>query len=231
VVGDGAGQTVNGTTADRAGNTTAIAVHGLNVDTVAPSVAISGVVNGSKYVVGTPLAPTCSANDSLSGLAAPCTLTITGGNSNGVGPFTATATATDIAGNTATATVHYDVVYGWQGFDQPINDTAHQSGQSTSVFKAGSIVPAQFTLVNANGQVITPATAPQWLTPVQGVATTEPVDESVYVVSDDSGTAYRQAGTQWKYNWKTPATGSGYYWRVGVTLDDGQTYFVNIALR
>ena len=55
---------------------------------------------------------------------------------------------------------------------------------------------------------------------------------SVYSASTDSGSDFRYDATaqQYIYNWKTPNTG-GNYWRIGVTLDDGQTYYVNIGLR
>jgi hypothetical protein len=70
-----------------------------------------------------------------------------------------------------------------------------------------------------------------WLTPVKGSAMSAPIDESVYPISADSGTTYRYDATagQYIYNWKT-ATGGSYY-RIGVKLDDGQTYYVNIGLR
>jgi hypothetical protein len=99
------------------------------------------------------------------------------------------------------------------------------------VFKAGSTVPAQFSLTDAAGNGIQPLTAPVWLSPAQGAVTTQPVDENVYTDPADSGSAYKQAGTKWKYNWKTASSQAGFYWRIGVLLDDGETHFVNIALR
>ena len=97
-----------------------------------------------------------------------CTVTVTGGNANGVGTFTWTATAKDNAGNTTTITGTYTVTYRFDGFLQPINDTAHQVGVSTSMFKAGSTVPVKFQLKNAAGTVVQPASAPDWITPVKG---------------------------------------------------------------
>lgn len=35
----------------------------------------------------------------------------------------------------------------------------------------------------------------------------------------------------YRYNWGTSRTGVNYYWRIGVRLDDSQTYTVNIELR
>jgi large repetitive protein len=32
------------------------------------------------------------------------------------------------------------------------------------------------------------------------------------------------------YNWSTYGFATGDYWRIGVTLEDGQTYYVNIGL-
>ena len=231
VSSQGAQQLVqSGQVCDRAGNCSSGSTS-ISLDSVAPAVSVIGVSEGSKYVIGAAPTPTCSATDSGSGLNAPCSLTIVGGNSNGVGSFTATASATDVAGNSTTVVVHYKVIYGWQGFSQPINDTAHQVGSTVSVFKAGSTIPAQFTLTNAAGQAVQPLTAPVWITPAQGVATSLPVDESVYSDAPDSGSFYRQAGSQWKYNWKSSSSQSGFYWRIGVRLDDGETYYVNIALR
>ena len=73
--------------------------------------------------------------------------------------------------------------------------------------------------------------APRWLTPVKGSAMSAPIDETVYSASPDSGSTYRYDATsqQYSYNWKTGSGGN--YWRIGVTLDDGQTYYINIGLR
>jgi TRAP-type uncharacterized transport system substrate-binding protein len=100
------------------------------------------------------------------------------------------------------------------------------------VFKAGSTVPVKLQLKKSNGTVVQTNAAPVWLTPVKGSAMSAPVDETVYTVSADSGSTYRydSSAQQYIYNWKTPNAGGNYY-RIGVTLDDGQTYYVNIGLR
>jgi len=136
----------------------------------------------------------------------------------------------DGAGNTTTQSGTYKVAYQFDGFLQPINDTAHQVGTTTSIFKAGSTVPVKLVLKNAAGTVVQPASTPEWMSPVKGSSTSAPVDESMYSAPADSGTAFRSDGGQWIYNWKTPSSG-GNYWRIGVKFDDGQTYYVNIGLR
>ncbi len=224
---------VTGTAVDKAGNKGTTTVSGINVDTVKPVVTIGGVTDGATYTVGAVPTATASAKDTTSGLAAPASGVRTGGTANGVGTFTYTATATDKAGNVGTATVTYQVVYGYGTtlFLQPVNDTAHQTGLSTSVFNAGQTIPMKFQLKNAAGQIVQAGSAPQWLAPVKGSSTAAAVNESAYTSTASSGTVYSWDGTQYQYNWKTDKTQAGSYWRVGVSLDDGKTYYVNIALR
>lgn len=203
----------------------------LSIDTKAPTVTVNGVTDGASYTLGAVPTPTCSASDTLSGLTGACTGRLTGGNANGVGTFTYTASATDRAGNTASSTVSYKVAYRFDGFLQPINDTGHQVGLTTSIFKGGSTVPAKIQVLRADGTVVTPLSAPLWLTPTRGSALSGPVNESVYADPTTSGTTYTLNGNQWHYNWGTKGLTAGWYYRIGVRLDDGNTYYVNIGLR
>jgi hypothetical protein len=149
-----------------------------------------------------------------------------------VGPQSKTVTATDKVGHTKSEICSYSVNYGFSGFLRPINWTAHQvMGTNASTFKAGSTVPVKFVLKDANGNVVQAASPPQWLTPAKGSATTQPVDESLYSEPATTGTTYQWTGTHYQYNWASPKNGTGYFWRIGVKLDDGQIYYVNISLR
>ena len=162
---------------------------------------------------------------------------MTGGLPNGVGTYSFTATARDKAGNVAMVTGTYRVIYGFYGFLQPINDTGRPavcgSPCPVSVFNGGSTIPVKFQLKRADGTIVQANSAPQWLTPARGAALSLPVDESPPSGTASSGTAYRWDGTsrQYIYNWGTKGVKTGYYWRVGVTLDDGETYYVTIGLR
>ena len=233
---NGAGQSASGTAVDKAGNSADATVSGINIDTASPNITVNGVVNGTKYVLGTAPIPTCTATDSGSGVSTGgCNVTVAGGNANGVGLFTYVATATDKAGNASTATGSFKVIYRFDGFLQPINDTAHTICASCqlSVFKGGSTVPAKFQLKKADGTVVQAVALPVWNTPQKGAATTAAVDESVYSDPATSGTSYRwdSAAQQYIYNWSTKGLTAGFYWRIFVTLDDGETYLTNIALR
>lgn len=224
---------VTGTAVDNAGNTASATLSGINIDTVAPVVTIGGVADGAIYTLGAVPTPTASATDATSKLDGSASGARTGGTTNGVGTFTYTATATDKAGNVGTATVSYQVVYGFGTtlFLQPVNDTAHQTGVATSVFNAGQTIPMKFQLKNSSGQVVQTGSAPKWLTPVKGSATNAAVNESAYTDTPSVGGTYSWSPSQYQYNWKTEKSQAGWYWRVGVSLDDGQTYYVNIALR
>jgi hypothetical protein len=231
---DGGGQSVTGRAVDKADNTASTTVSGINIDTTKPAISDPGFKD--VYTLGDPAIPTsataCTATDTGSGLDS-CVLSITGGQPNGVGTFTFTATATDRAGNTATRTGTYKVIYRWDGFLQPINDTAHQLNLGLSVFKGGSTVPAKFQLKRADGTVVQANRAPQWLTPVQGSLTTALVSELLFSDAETTGSDFRwdAGGQQYQYNWSTKGSATGYQYQVRVALDDGQVYTVSIGLR
>jgi hypothetical protein len=248
VAASGANESVAGTAVDNAGNSNTYTVTGLNVDLFSPTVVISGVADGATYQLGAVPMPTCAAVDGLSGSAG-CTGTIaklgtagapvsgsvgcsSSGDTTGcVGTYTYTATGRDIAGNTTTRVVTFRVIYRFSGFAQPINDTAHDRGAETSIFKAGSTVPVKFDVERADGSTVVPDTAPQWLAPVKGSSLAAAVDEGAYTGTATSGDTYRSAGSQFIYNWSTKGLLAGFYYRVGVRLDDGTVYTVNIGLR
>ena len=238
VATDGANQAATGHATDVAGNTSAVITVKVNVDQTAPSVSVGGLASSTgtnTWPLGTKPTPTCSAHDTTSGVDTCTVVSVTGGSPNGVGTYTVTARATDKAGNSNMATATYTVVYyvpqGVAFFLQPVNDTGHMQTLNTSIFKAGSTIPLKFQLTSAGGSVVQPNTAPVFLTPVRGSSTGAAVNEAAYSTSSSSGSSFRYdaTGQQWIYNWQTPSAGAGYYYRVGVLLDDGTTQFVNIG--
>ncbi|HEY3335172.1 MAG TPA: PxKF domain-containing protein, partial [Candidatus Limnocylindrales bacterium] len=127
------------------------------------------------------------------------------------------------------------VYYRFDGFLQPINDTAHsQTCGATcpiSIFKAGSTIPVKFELKRSDGSIV-PANAPPTFTgPVKGGKTTDPVDESAYTELPTPGSSFSLNGGQYQYNWSTKGLQAGYYYRIGAVLDDGTVQYVYIGLR
>jgi MBG domain (YGX type) len=122
------------------------------------------------------------------------------------------------------------ITYRWDGFLQPINDTAHQTGVE-SKFKLGQTVPAKFVIKNASGAVVTQATNPTFARSVNlGQCDANAVAENV---TDDltpaAGGTYGWDGSKYHYNWSTKGLTAGEY-RIYANLADGTKRFVDICL-
>ncbi len=103
---------------------------GLDLDGVAPFVTVTGVSAGATYPLGNVPSAGCDTQDAQSGVATAATLTVTGGDSNGLGSFTATCSgAVDNAGNSADAvSVTYMVVPAGTPVDSCGGYTVYKNG-------------------------------------------------------------------------------------------------------
>ncbi|MGZ6315865.1 MAG: PxKF domain-containing protein, partial [Anaerolineales bacterium] len=219
------------TVTDAAGNVSVPSnVVTVKIDKTKPT--LNPVVNPNPVILNGAATVTAGAVDALSGIAVQACDSV---STRTVGSQSVGCLATDKAGNTSVARATYTVIYRFDGFLQPINDTNHPlvcgSPCLASIFKSGSTVPAKFQLKDASGKVVQSVQAPIWVTPLKGNATSSAINESVFSDAPTSGTAYRLTGNQYVYNWGTKGFAAGFYWRIGVTLDDGQTYYVIVGLR
>jgi hypothetical protein len=93
----------------------------------------------------------------------------------------------------------------------------------------------KFQLRNADGTLVDPGTAPQFLQPVKGSAlgASATVDETSYSDPGTAGAAFKYDSTtaQWIYNWKTAKGDAGFWYRIGVQLPDGSKQYVSIGLK
>jgi choice-of-anchor C domain-containing protein len=214
----------SGSCSDNAGNTApSINSPAFKIDLSDPYdvTFVGGPSDGVSYSFGSvPAAPTCTASDRISGFDH-CTVT---GYSTTVGSHTLTATAYDVAGRSATATLSYTVL-AWtlHGFYQPVD----MLGRWNTV-KGGSTVPLKFNIfagstelkdtADVQGFTATPATCPN------GSATTDSI-----AVTATGGTSLRSAG-QFVYNWQTPKKAGACYVITMTTLD-GYTLSANFILK
>src|SRR5918997_228698 len=215
----------SGSVSDVAGNTN----QGINsapykIDLSDPTnvAFVGGPSDGASYDFGNvPAQPTCTAQDSVSGLKS-CAVT---GYSNAVGNHTLTATATDNAGRTATKTLSYTVL-AWKlsGFYQPVD-----MNDVVNTVKNGSTVPLKFEVFKASGAELTDTgIIKQPLTAKQVSCTAfngDPVDEIELLATGSTTLRYDSTGGQFIYNWQTPKGASqvGKCYTVSVGTQDGSS--------
>ena len=122
------------------------------------------------------------------------------------------------------------IVYGWDGFLQPINDTAHQTGVQQSKFKLGQTIPAKFVLKNAAGAVVQQATDPTFTRSGNlGACDSTAATDTTEAVTPDAGSTFTWDGSQYHYNWSTKSLTAGEY-RIYANLADGTKHYVDICL-
>jgi hypothetical protein len=222
VSGEGAGQSATGNAVDNAGNSASASVTGINIDKTAPNVSlVGGPADGGSYVFGSvPAAPTCSASDALSGLDGTCNVS---GYGTTVGTHTVTASATDKAGNTNTATASYTVL-AWtlKGFYAPVDMLDANGNEIINTVKAGQTVPLKFNVYAGTTELTTTAAVQKFSalqTACNATATTGDVE-----ITNTGGTSlrYDATGGQFIQNWQTPKK-AGECYRVTVFTADGST--------
>jgi hypothetical protein len=105
---EGAGQSASGMAMDNAGNSASTTVSSIHIDKTAPNVSLSGT---GSYTVDQSVSVTCSADDALSGVASSTCNGASGpAYSFGVGSHAVTASASDFADNSASASGSFTVV-------------------------------------------------------------------------------------------------------------------------
>lgn len=195
------------------------------VDTTPPLVSVSGVTDGGTYTLDDDQpAPACSASDALSGLAAPCSGMLTS-PPGGVGTFSYTATATDRAGNTASATVTWRVVYPFTGFFDPVSNLP-----ATNRITAGRAVPVKFGLGGDRGLGVLAAGWPRSVTvPCDATAPVDVIEETT--TAGNSSLSYDPATGVYTYVWKTLPEWAGSCRQFTLRLADGTEHHLRFELR
>jgi hypothetical protein len=171
-------------------------------DTTPPVVNVTGVTEGSSYILGTVPQAGCSTTDEGSGVAVEASLSLSGGNTLGVGTFTATCSgALDNAGNPGnTATVNYNVAFQFTGFTGPVNNPPVMN-----IAKAGQTIPLKWRITDANGNPITNLTTvgvTATSLSCEAGMTADSIEE--YVVGGSGLQNLGDGYNQW--NWKIPTS-------------------------
>ncbi len=217
-LGQGADQSVSGTAVDNAGNSASTDVTGINIDLTPPEVTVTGVINGAVYTLGSVPAAGCVTTDTLSGVQTDATLSVIGGNANGVGLFDASCTgALDRAGNPGEATVTYQVIYPYTGFFPPV-----ENPPAVNVARAGAAVPIKFSLAGDRGFDIFAADSPTSAAIACSGGQTSDIEQTV--TAGNSSLNYDPVTDQYIYVWKTRKIWAGTCQQFILTLNDGTVH-------
>ncbi|MGI8657773.1 MAG: PxKF domain-containing protein [Candidatus Limnocylindria bacterium] len=208
----------SGAVSDAAGNSAAsIDSAAFKIDLSDPyNVAfVGGPAAGSSHYFGSvPGAPTCTADDDVSGLAS-CTIS---GYSSAVGNHTLTATATDTAGRTAQATRSYSVL-AWtlSGFYRPVDMAG-----VVNMVKGGSTVPLKFEIFVGATELTSTASIASFKVATIGCTALDDLSTDEIENYSTGGTSlrYDSVDGQFIQNWQTPK-GAGKCYRVTMTAQDG----------
>lgn len=203
---------------DKAGNTEDIQNTEIKIDKTAPKITINAPADGSQYVLKSTINADWSVTDEVSGIDK-SNGTVTSGSpvdTSSVGSKEFTVTAADVAGNSITKTIKYNIVYNFGGFQSPIKD-----GKS---FNGGSTIPVTFQLTDASKDYVSNAVVS---IEVDGKAASASGNSN-----DGSSFRYDTSANQYVFNLsaKNNSLGSGAH-TLKITLDDGTTYSQNITIK
>lgn len=197
-----------------------------NIDKTPPTVSlVGGPADGGTYYFGfVPSAPTCSASDALSGLDGSCSVS---GYSTAIGTHTVTASATDKAGNPASASATYTVrAWSLKGFYAPVDMNGVYN-----VVKSGHSVQLKFE-VFAGPKELSDTSVVQSFTPALVACPAGSGEAIGGGASATGGTAlrYDTAAGHFIQTWQTPRQAGACY-RVTVMTRDGSSLVAFFRLR
>ena len=222
---DTAGATFNGSCTNDAGLSTNAASLTIKRDATAPTSIgfVGGPAAGASYYFGSvPAVSTCTADGAISGLAS-CAVT---GYSTVVGPHTMTATATDNAGNQATATQSYTVLaWTFNGFYNPVD----MNGVYNTV-RGGSTVPLKFEVFAGSTELTATSVVQSFVQTRITCDGTLPTDEIEIVTTGGTSLRYDATAGQFIQNWQTPRQ-AGQCYRVTMTTQDGSSLVAFFKLK
>lgn len=196
------------------------------LDITSPQITINVPTNGGEYILNQNILADWSAIDLESGIASK-----TGTKQNGeaidtatVGTKTFTVDAIDNAGNSATKTVSYNVVYNFAGFFQPIDNLPLWNS-----VKAGSAVPVKFSLDGDQGlDIFTTGYPISQKIDCDLNALLDPIEETV--TAGSSSLSYNATIDQYNYVWKTDKAWTGTCRQLVVQFKDGTYHRANFKL-
>jgi hypothetical protein len=222
--------TVQCSVTDDSGNTGSGSFTVTVVDTTDPVVTcganIQAEATGPGGAVVTWGAGQCTASDLVDTGVTDCTEDPASGSTFPLGPTTVECSMTDASGNTGTGTFVVTVVFGFDGFFQPIDNLLLNS------VKAGSGIPVKFSLGGNMGLDIFFEDKAPWSIKVNCDSYDDYGEDPIETVtSGGSGLTYDAAADQYVYVWKTEKGWAGTCRQLVVKLADGSLHAANFKFK
>jgi hypothetical protein len=215
---EGASQTAQGTCQDNAGNSASDSLGGISIDKTSPSLSPS-ISPSSTLLLGASATASANATDGLSGVD---TQSCGGVDTSTIGTRSVTCSATDKAGNSASASLSYTVIYNFTGFFAPVDNDP-----TCNVVKAGSAVPIKFSLHGYQGMNIFASGYPAVSAGTCSGVPLDTIEETV--TAGGSSLNYDSTSDQYIYVWKTDKAWDGKAMRFTIKLADGTTHFARFT--
>ena len=184
-------------------------------DIVPPQITINSLIHdGNSFNFGDiPSAPTCTAQDVLSGVNGNCSVT---GYQTGVGTHQIQFTASDLAGNTNTITIHYQILpWSLLGFYQPVDMNG-----VVNTAKGGSTVPLKFEVFSGSIEKTSTSDISSFTQNTISCSSLAGHTEDAIEITTTDLTGLQYTGGQFHANWKTPKSPNT-CWKVKVVTIDG----------
>jgi hypothetical protein len=184
--------------------------------------ALNPTVLPNPVPLGGSATATSNAFDALSGLASESCGTL---DTSTAGIKSVTCTATDNAGNTAMATISYQVAYSFAGFFSPVDNLP-----MLNTVRAGQAIPVKFSLGGDQGLDIFAPGYPK----VQQIACDRSVPGDAIeetVTAGSSGLQYDPATQTYTYVWKTQKSWAGSCRQLVLRLADATDHIANFKFK
>ncbi|MFL5807226.1 MAG: PxKF domain-containing protein, partial [Roseiflexaceae bacterium] len=220
---DSSSASLSGSCTDQAGNTSAtVASSSFKYDATAPTLAPS--VSPNPVLLNGSASASPNANDGLSSVAsASCGAPTT----SSIGAKSVSCSATDQAGNTASANANYTVIYNFSGFFSPV-----ANAPTLNQVSGGSSVALTFGLAGNQGLNILATNFPA-SRPID-CKTLAPLGTGSYQAANPSGKSgltYNATTNQYTYSWKTDKMWAGNCRQFDLKLIDGTEHLVNFKFK
>lgn len=212
---------------DHAGNAEEPETLTVMLDETAPDVDISTPAEGAEYRLGEVVTADYTCSDGGSGVDSCASPVPVGGNIDTamIGQKTFAVEAVDRAGNVASESHTYSVIYDFGGFFSPVDNP-----DLLNRVQAGSAVPVKFSLSGDQSLDVFAEGYPR----SQHIEcdSTAPVDNiERTVTAGDSGLYYDASLDQYTYVWKSARAWSGTCRQLVMKLNDGTVHRANFKFR